>query len=84
MFGFIKKIFIILLTGLVNASNHTKCVFLSNQKWITQWTTINLNINEYTQGLHYYPFAVNLHKYVGSCNLITCLIKYVFKTKQKI
>ena len=32
MFGLIKKIFIGLLTGLVNASNHTKCVLLSNQK----------------------------------------------------
>ena len=30
MFGLIKKIFIRLLTGLVNGSNHTKCVSLSN------------------------------------------------------
>ena len=28
----IKKIFIGLLTGLVNRSNHTKCVSLGNQK----------------------------------------------------
>ena len=32
MFGLIKKIFIGLLTGLVNGSTHTKCVSLSNQK----------------------------------------------------
>ena len=32
MFVLIKKIFIGLLTGLVNGSNHTKCVSLSNQK----------------------------------------------------
>ena len=32
MFGSIKKMFIGLLTGLVNASNHEKCVSLSNQK----------------------------------------------------
>ena len=32
MFGLIKKIFIGLLTGLVNGSNHTKCVLLSNRK----------------------------------------------------
>ena len=38
MFVFIKKIFIGLLTGLVNGSNHTKCVSLSNQKCITQPT----------------------------------------------
>ena len=29
MFVFVKKIFIGLLTGLVNGSNHTKCVSLS-------------------------------------------------------
>ena len=33
MFGIIEKIFIGLLTGLVSASNQTKCVFLRNQKY---------------------------------------------------
>ena len=32
MFGFIKTIFPRFLTGIVNASNHTKCVLLSNQQ----------------------------------------------------
>ena len=32
MFGFIKKIFIGLLTNIVSASSHTKCVSLSDQK----------------------------------------------------
>ena len=27
MFGIIKKMFIVLLTSIANASNHTKCVF---------------------------------------------------------
>ena len=35
MFGLIKKILIGLLTGLVNGSNHTKCIMLINQKCIT-------------------------------------------------
>ena len=30
MLGLIKKIFIGLLTDIVNASNHTKCALLSN------------------------------------------------------
>ena len=30
MFGLIKKTFIGLLTGLINGSNHSKCVSLSN------------------------------------------------------
>ena len=57
-----------LLTDLVNASNRTKCVPLSNQKCITQPTPINLHSNEYSQELYYYPFAVNLDRCVESCN----------------
>ena len=49
MFGVIKKIFIGLLTGLVNGSNHTNCVLLSNQKCKIQPTLINLHHNEYSK-----------------------------------
>ena len=49
MFGVIKKIFIGLLTGLVNGSNHTNCVLLSNQKGKIQPTLINLHPNEYSK-----------------------------------
>ena len=38
MFGLIRKIFIGLITGLVNGSNHTKCVSFRNQKRMTQPT----------------------------------------------
>ena len=48
MFGFIKKTFTVLLNSVVNASNHTKCVSLSNQKCMTQPTLINLHSNEYS------------------------------------
>ena len=48
MFRLILKNFIGLLTGLVNTSNHTKCVSLSNQKCEIQPTLINLHPNEYT------------------------------------
>ena len=37
MFRLIKKIFIE-LTGLVTGSNHTKCISLSNQKFMAQPT----------------------------------------------
>ena len=43
MFGLIKKIFIVLLTGLVNGSNQLKCVLLRNQKYMIQPTHINLH-----------------------------------------
>ena len=34
MFGIIKKMFTIVLSSIVNASNHIKCVSLSSQKYI--------------------------------------------------
>ena len=66
-----------LLTGLVNASNHTKCVSLTNQKCTTQPTLINWHLNDYTQELHYYPFAVNLDRCVRSCNTLNELLSKV-------
>ena len=65
--------FIGLLTIIFNASNYTKCVSLSNQKYTTQPTLINLHPNEYTQGLHCYPFAVNLDRCVRKCNILNGL-----------
>ena len=69
----IKKIFIGLLTAIVNGSNHTKCVSLSNQKWKIQSTLINLHPNEFNQKFHYYPFSVKLERCVGSCNTLNNL-----------
>ena len=66
-----------LLTGLVIASNHTKCVSLSNQKYEIQPTFINLHPDEYSQEFHYYPFTVKLDKCVGSCNTFNDLSKKV-------
>ena len=73
MFGLIKKIFIGLLTGIGNRSNHTKCISWSNQKCMTQPTLINLYSNEYSQEFHYYPFAVKLDRCAGSCNTLNDL-----------
>ena len=61
------------LTGLVSASNHTKCVLLSNEKCEIQPTFVNLHPNEYSQKFHYYPFTIKLDKYVGSCNTLNDL-----------
>ena len=49
MFGLTKEIFIGLLTSIVSASNHTKCMLPSNQKCMTQTTLINSHPNEYSQ-----------------------------------
>ena len=84
-FRLIKKIFIGLLSGLVNGSNHLKCLSLSNQKCMIQPTLINLHPNDYSQEFHYYPFAVKFDRCVGSCNTLNdYLINYLSQTKQKI
>ena len=41
MFGLIKRTLTGLLTGIVSASNHTKCILWSNQKCMTQPTLRN-------------------------------------------
>ena len=46
MFWLIKKIFNGLLIGIVTASNHTKYVSLSNQKFMIQPTLINVHSNK--------------------------------------
>ena len=73
MFGLIKKTFMELLISTVNASDHTNCVSLSNQKCEIQPTFINLHSNEYSQEFRYYPFTVKSGKYVGSCNTLNNL-----------
>ena len=45
MFGLIKKMFIGLLISIVNSSDHTKCVLLSNQKYKIQPTFVNFYPN---------------------------------------
>ena len=62
MFGVIYKMLIVLLTSIVSASNHTKYVSVSNQKFMTQPIFINLHPNEQSQELHYYTFAINLDR----------------------
>ena len=41
MLAFIKKKFIGLLTGVLNAFNHTKCVSLDNEQCTTQPTLVS-------------------------------------------
>ena len=62
-----------LLIKIVNASNHTKCVSLSTQKYMIQPTLINLHPNESSQEFHYYLFSVKLDRCIGSCNILNDL-----------
>ena len=62
-----------LLTSLVNASNHTNCASLSNQKYEIQPAFINSHPNEYSQEFYYYLFIVKSDKCVGSCSTLNGL-----------
>ena len=64
MFGVIKKMSTALLSSTVNGSNHTKRMFVSNQKYMVEPTLINLHPNEYSQ---------ELDRSVGSCNTLNDL-----------
>ena len=65
--------FIGLLTSIVNASNNTKFVSISNQKGVTQPTLIISHFTKYAKILRYYPSVVNLDRCVRSCNTLNDL-----------
>ena len=73
-----KKMFIVVFSSIVNASNNTKCISLNNQKCEIQPTLTDLHPNEYSQEFHYYPFAVKLYWCVGSCNTLNDLSNKVY------
>ena len=73
MFGLIKKKIIGLLSSILNASNHTRCISLSNQKWEIQSILIDLDPNEYNQEFQYYLFVIKLDRCVWSCNALNDL-----------
>ena len=68
---------------MVSASNHTKCVSLSNQKCMTQAAPISVNPNKYSEEWSYYPFVVNLNRCVGSCKTFDDLSSRVLVSNEK-
>ena len=69
MFGFIKKVFVIVMTFFnlnpLNA-NSLECVSINNEKYKVRPEIINVNNNEFV--LH--PFSIKVNKCGGSCNNI--------------
>ena len=59
---------IVLLSDIVNESNHSKCMSLSNHKYVTPPTLLNLQPNECSEEFDYCPFAAKLDRCDGSCN----------------
>ena len=82
MLGLLKEVFICLLTGQLNISNHTKFVLLNSQKCEVQPTLINLHPNEYCQEFKYYLFSVKLDRSVGNCYTLNDLSNKVSVPKK--
>ena len=74
MFGLLKKIFIGLLTGLVNGSNHKKVVLLRNGKCEIQPSLINLNPSEYSQNYNTIHLQLNQIDVLEMSYLKKCVI----------
>ena len=70
------------MISIVSASNHRKCVLLSNQKCEIQPTFINLHLNEYSQEFHNYPSTVKLDKCVWSCDTLKSIRRFKSKSVQ--
>ena len=91
MFRLIKQEFIALLsfsgslTTIANISNFKTCISLNNQPLMTRLTLIDLNSDEYNQGLCYYQFAVILLDIiVVVIQLMIPPVEYLQRIKQKI
>ena len=78
-----KKNVYCIITSIVNAFNHKKCLSLSIQKYEIKPILINLHSKEYNQEFHYYLFAVKLDRWC--CNTLNDLsYKVCVPKKQKI
>ena len=65
--------YILIFSYQFNTLEHIKCIYLNNQQCTTQPILINLDPNEYTEGLRCYSLTVNLDKCIGSCNTLNDL-----------
>ena len=61
MFGFIKKVLILVL---ISAVNSLKCISLKNQEWKVKEVVVN---NKYMA----FPYDIKINKCSGNCNNIT-------------
>ena len=61
MFGFVKKIFFVVMSFF--SCNALKCVSMNNQECKIRPQTININSNEPS----FYPYRVEINKCSGDC-----------------
>ena len=86
MFRLNKQVFIALLpfigslASMANISRFTTCRSLNNLPCMAGTTLIDLNPDEYNQGLRYYQFIVKLGRCNRSCNTVDDLSGRIYIT----
>ena len=64
IFSFVKKVFVLGLTVLLNFTNALKCISMKNQECKVRPEIINANSNNPI----FYPFIVKINRCSGNCN----------------
>ena len=66
IFSFVKKVFVLGLTVLLNFTNALKCISMKNQECKVRPEIISINSNNPM----FYPFSIKINKCSGNCNNI--------------
>ena len=66
IFTFVKKVFVLGLTVLLNFTNALECISIKNQECKGRPEIININSNNPI----FYPFSVKINRCSGNCNNI--------------
>ena len=66
IFSFVKKVFVLGLTVLLNFTNALECVSMKNQECKVRPKIVYINSNNPI----FYPFSVKRNKCSGNCNNI--------------
>ena len=66
IFSFVKKVFVLGLTVLLNFTNALECISMKNQECKIRPEIVNINSNNPI----FFPFSVKTNKCSGNCNNI--------------
>ena len=66
IFSFVKKVFVLGLTVLLNFTNALECISMKNQECKIRPEIFNINSNNPV----FYPFSVKINRCNGNCNSI--------------
>ena len=64
IFSFVKKVFVLGLTVLLNFTNALECISVKNQECRVRSKIVDINSNNPI----FYPFSIKINKCSGNCN----------------